>query len=96
MKLDNVCYWIEHKTYTADEIAVRPDHDLVAVHPFPNGNGRHARLMADLLIEQLGGEPFTWGGGSLKDVGELREAYIAALRQADNHNIDPLITFARS
>ena len=95
-KLDNVRYWKDNKTFPPDEIAIRLHHDLVAVHPFPNGNGRHARLMADLLIEQMGGQPFSWGGGSLKDVGELRQAYVSALRDADNHDIDPLLEFART
>ena len=93
--LDDVRYWIEYKTFPPDEIAIRFHHRLVAIHPFPNGNGRHARLAADLLIERLGGEPFTWGGGSLANVGELRARYVAALRAADNHNIAPLIKFAR-
>ena len=92
--LDDVRYWIEYKTFPPDEIAIRFHHRLVAIHPFPNGNGRHARLAADLLIERLGGEPFTWGGGSLANVGELRARYVAALR-ADDHNIAPLIKFAR-
>lgn len=88
-------YWTEHGSYPPDEIAVRLHHGLVAIHPFPNGNGRHARLMADLLIEELGGEPFTWGGGTLRDVGALRAGYIAALRAADNHDFAPLLAFAR-
>lgn len=94
---DNVRYWIEHETYPPDEIAVRLHHQLVSIHPFPNGNGRHSRLMADLLIETLGGEPFSWGGsGNLADTGELRTRYIAALKAADNHDIGPLLAFARS
>lgn len=93
---DDARYWVEHNTYSRDEIAVRLHHRLVAIHPFPNGNGRHARLMADLLIEKLGGEPFSWGGGSLADVGELRARYVAALQAADGHDIGPLIAFARS
>lgn len=93
---DDARYWVEHNTYRRDEIAVRLHHRLVAIHPFPNGNGRHARLMADLLIEKLGGEPFSWGGGSLADVGELRARYVAALQAADGHDIGPLIAFARS
>jgi Fic-DOC domain mobile mystery protein B len=96
MMFDDVRYWVDHQTYPPDEIAVRLHHRLVAIHPFPNGNGRHARLMADLLIERLGGQPFTWGGGSLHDIGELRRQYIDALRAADNHDIEPLIAFARS
>ncbi|MGJ4903150.1 mobile mystery protein B [Bradyrhizobium sp. HKCCYLS2058] len=94
--LDDVRFWVENKTYPPDEIAVRLHHRLVAIHPFPNGNGRHARLMADLLIERLGGEPFSWGGGSLADVGTLRARYVAALQAADNHDIGPLLEFARS
>jgi len=96
MMFDDLRFWVEHQTYPADETAVRLHHRLVAIHPFPNGNGRHARLMADLLIERLGGESFSWGGGSLADTGQLRAAYVKALRIADNHDIGPLLAFARS
>jgi Fic-DOC domain mobile mystery protein B len=89
-------YWIEHQSYPPDEIAVRLHHGIVAIHPFPNGNGRHARLMADLLIGKLGGEPFSWGGGTLRDIGTLRAAYIAALKAADAYDFAPLLDFARS
>lgn len=92
----DACYWVDHATYAPDEFAVRLHHRLVAIHPFPNGNGRHARMMADLLIEQLGGAPFTWGGGSIADTGTLRARYVAALKAADNHDIGPLLEFARS
>lgn len=94
--LDDVRYWIEHATYEPDEIAVRLHHGLVQIHPFPNGNGRHTRLMADLVVERMGGRAFTWGGGELADAGDLRERYIAALRRADQHAIEPLILFART
>jgi Fic-DOC domain mobile mystery protein B len=94
--LDDVKYWAEHQTFALDEIAVRLHHRLAEIHPFPNGNGRHARLMADLLIQQLGGQPFSWGSGSLKTVGELRKRYVEALKMADDHDINPLIQFARS
>jgi fido (protein-threonine AMPylation protein) len=66
------------------------------IHPFANGNGRHSRFMADLLVEKLGRPSFTWGGASLADEGALRARYIAALRSADNHEIEPLLAFARS
>lgn len=94
--LDDVRYWVEHNTYPDDEIAVRLHHRLTQIHAFPNGNGRHARMMADLLIERLGGKPFSWSGGSLVDVGTLREQYVAALKAADGHDIGPLMTFVRS
>jgi Fic-DOC domain mobile mystery protein B len=94
--IGDACYWIEHKTYPPDEIAVRFSHRLVAIHPFPNGNGRFSRLIGDLLAQQLEQEPFTWGRANLVDVGETRARYIEALRAADNHNIKPLLLFARS
>jgi Fic-DOC domain mobile mystery protein B len=93
---DDVRYWVEHQTYPPDEIAVRLHHRLTAIDPWPNGNGRHARLMADLLIQRLGGKVFTWGGRTLSDMGELRTRYVAALKSADNHDIGPLLEFARS
>lgn len=93
---DDARYWANNETYPPDEIAVRLHHRLVIIHPFPNGNGRHARLMADLLIERLGGSPFGWGGGRLADAGDLRRRYIDALRAADDHDMGPLLAFARS
>ena len=93
---DDARYWIEHETFPPDEIAVRLHHRLVAIHPFPNGNGRTTRLMGDLVVARLGCEPLTWGRQSLTDVSETRTRYIAALRAADNHDIGPLLEFARS
>ncbi|PZO00608.1 MAG: mobile mystery protein B [Hyphomicrobiales bacterium] len=93
---DDARFWVDNKTYAPDEIALRLHHRLVWIHPFPNGNGRHARLMADLLIERLGGAPFSWGDGGLAEVGALRRAYIDALQAGDRHDIAPLLAFARS
>ena len=94
--LDDTKACIEHETYPPDEIAVRFHHRLVQIHAFPNGNGRHARLMADLLVIRLGGERFSWGRKSLRDAGSVRQRYIAALQSADSHDIGPLLAFARS
>jgi Fic-DOC domain mobile mystery protein B len=94
--LDDVRFQVEHGSYPSDEIAVRFHHRLVAIHPFANGNGRHARLMADLLVERLGRPRFTWGSVNLVDAGETRQRYIAALQAADAHDIAPLLAFARS
>lgn len=79
-----------------DEIAMDFHHRLVAIHVFPNGNGRHARMAADLLAERLGRPPFTWGRANLVDPGEARAAYVAALKAADAHDLAPLVAFARS
>jgi Fic-DOC domain mobile mystery protein B len=94
--LDNVRYWIEHKTFPPDEIAVRFHHELVFIHPFPNGNGRWSRLMADILAIRLGQPRFSWGRSSLRAADKTRQAYIEALKAADNHDFTALIAFARS
>jgi Fic-DOC domain mobile mystery protein B len=94
--LDDTRLWVERTVFDPDELAVRFHHRLVAIHPFPNGNGRHARLMADLLVMRLGGERFSWGRESLRDAGAMRQRYIAALQAADNHDTGPLLAFARS
>lgn len=93
---DNARFWVESKTFGPDEIAVRLHHRLTQIHGFPNGNGRHARMMADLLIEKLGSEPFTWGSGSIQDTGTLRATYINALKAADDHDFRLLLKFARA
>ena len=95
--LDDCKFWIENKTYTNDELAIRFKHRLVSIHPFPNGNGRHSRLMADILItDGLGNSVFTWGNSPLVKPDDVRKNYISALKEADNGNIVPLINFARS
>lgn len=96
MLLDDVRFWIENATYPPDEIAVRFHHRLVWIHPFPNGNGRHARMAADLLAVALDRPCFTWGSANLVEAAKTRAAYVAALKAADNHDIAPLLAFARS
>jgi Fic-DOC domain mobile mystery protein B len=94
--LDDVRYWAEHKTYPPDEIAVRLHRDAVWIHPFPNGNGRWSRMMADVLVMRLNQPLFTWGGSALRAPDETRRVYIAALKAADNHDYSALIQFARA
>jgi Fic-DOC domain mobile mystery protein B len=95
--LADIAFQVEHKVDPVDQIAIRFHHRLVSIHPFPNGNGRHARLIADVLIEQLGAPPFSWGGtSSLVDASALRQQYIAALQQADRGDVGALLAFART
>jgi len=94
--IDDARYWVERATYPPDEIAVRFSHRLVAIHPFPNGNGRFSRLVGDLLAVRLGRRPFTWGRTNLLGAGETRARYVEALRAADKHDFGPLLLFARS
>ena len=94
---EDVTVWIESGGYPPDEIAARFHHRLVAIHLFPNGNGRHARTMTDLLLVQRLGQPrFSWGGGNLTDAGECRRRYIDALRAVDRSDYQPLMDFVRT
>jgi|SRR5579859_635440 len=94
--LGDARYWIENNTYSPDEIAIRFHHRLVFIHLFPNGNGRHARLVADVLAVRLGRPEFTWGAKDLIKPGEAREKYLQAVRAADADDLKPLLDFARS
>jgi Fic-DOC domain mobile mystery protein B len=95
--LDDLRYWHEHDTYPPDEIALRFKHRLVSIHCFANGNGRHSRLMADIIIEKIYQRPvFTWGVASVSGEGDVRTSYLRALKAADNGNYSLLLAFARS
>jgi Fic-DOC domain mobile mystery protein B len=94
--LENTRAQIAGKVAPIDGIAARFHHRLVWIHPFPNGNGRHARLLTDLLLAANGAAPFTWGRGDLEHAGETRERYLAALRAADARDLAPLLAFVRS
>ena len=92
----DIRFWIDNITFSLDEIAIRFHHRLVFIHPFPNGNGRHGRLMADVLVMRLGGVAFSWGSKDLVKPGEARDEYLKALRAADHDDIQPLLKFSRS
>jgi Fic-DOC domain mobile mystery protein B len=94
--LGDVRYWVEHQSFEPDEVAVRFHHRLVWIHPFANGNGRHARLIADVCLRRQGRPVFTWGGADILRAGDFRRRYIEALRAADKHDVQPLLVFARS
>ena len=93
--LDYVKFWINNHTYSPKEIAIRFHHRLVQIHPFPNGNGRISRLMADLLIKQFDLPALNWGSGSLTEISELRKEYITALRKADDGDYSFLLNFVK-
>ncbi|MDF3047899.1 MAG: mobile mystery protein [Candidatus Midichloriaceae bacterium] len=94
--LSDAIYWMQHKTYSMTELAIIFHHRLVKIHLFPNGNGRHARLCADVIIAKYGGKKLTWvGHSSLIKPDAIRKQYIASLREADQGNYDLLIAFAK-
>lgn len=95
--LGDVKYWLEHRTFSIEEITARFHHRLVWIHPFPNGNGRFSRLATDLLMRQYAGATFSWGQEHLGRMGEKRDSYIKSLRVADQyHDYVPLMRFMKS
>ncbi len=95
--LDDTRFWIENKVFEPDEIAMRFKHRLVSIHCFPNGNGRHSRVMADIVIQKLFDRPvFSWGAYNLSENSEIRSAYISTLKMADQGNYEDLLSFCRS
>jgi Fic-DOC domain mobile mystery protein B len=83
--------WIRKEVFPPDEAAIRLHHRLTQIHPFPNGNGRHARLWCDMLLHQIGRPAINWGGSNLDSPGAQRKAYIQALWSADEGNLQPLL-----
>jgi len=95
--LDDTVYWIENKSYPPEEIAIRFKHRIVSIHCFPNGNGRHSRMMADIMMESIfEKEMFTWHQSNMVKADLTRKEYIKSLIEADNGNINPLIEFAKN
>ena len=92
----NAAYWLKNKTYDTDECAVRFHHELLVIHAFPNGNGRHARLIADVVAVKCGLPAFSWGDKELTAPGEARTEYLSALRTADKGDFTALLKFARA
>lgn len=94
--LDDASYWFEKKAFNPDELAIRFKHRLVKIHCFPNGNGRHSRMMADMIISSaFGKEVFSWKLSNMVKPDKIRREYIDAIKEADAGNIEPLIQFAR-
>jgi Fic-DOC domain mobile mystery protein B len=96
--LGDVDFWIEQHTYVPLEICVRFHHRLVFIHPFVNGNGRHARLIAGALAESvgLGPDALSWGARSGAPATSARRQYLDALRTADTGDYTPLLSNAVS
>lgn len=95
--LDDTQFWIENNTFHPDEIAIRFKHRIVSIHCFSNGNGRHSRLMADILIEKIFKQAlFTWGMSDLSAENNARSNYLKAIKLADKHAYSELLKFARS
>ena len=93
--LDDARYWHEHEIFDLDRRAALIHYRLVFVHPFPNGNGRCTRLIADLYRVSVGAEPFSWSRDRLDIEGSARNDYIRALELVREDDGDALVAFAR-
>jgi Fic-DOC domain mobile mystery protein B len=94
--LDDAMYWITNDVFPPDEVAIRFKHKLVSIHCFPNGNGRHSRLMADIIIEKIYNQPvFTWGGANSSNENDIRDKYLRAIKAADKGEFSLLLEFVR-
>lgn len=97
MLCDDAIFWLTNETFPPKEIAIRFKHRLVSIHCFPNGNGRHSRLMADIIIEKIFKEPpFSWGASNLSKANDTRKAYLKAVKAADLNDYQPLLEFSCS
>jgi Fic-DOC domain mobile mystery protein B len=93
--LEDARYWAEHNTYPPLETAARFHYRLVYIHPFTNGNGRHARIMGDTFLKQVHDlPPIDWSNGyDLNRNNDGRNRYLSALREADAGNYTPLVDY---
>jgi Fic-DOC domain mobile mystery protein B len=95
--VEDSLYWVENGTYSEEEIAVLFKHRIVNIHCFANGNGRHSRLIADVIVSHIFGKPvFSWGRTNLVNKGNARTEYLTAIRAGDGGNIQPLVSFAKA
>ncbi len=87
-------FWLAESVYSVQESAIRLHHRMVVIHPFVNGNGRHARLLADVLLYNRDLPRIKWGGSELDTPGEARSNYLQALRAADQGGYAQLLSYA--
>lgn len=92
--LGNLSYQSENGR-SAHDVCTALHHCIAQIHPFPNGNGRHARLVARLLAQTMGLErsSLTWGSTEYADEDTRKAAYISSLRAADDGDFGPLKSF---
>lgn len=95
--LDDARFWYSDEVFTPEEFTIRLKHRLVMIHLFPNGNGRHSRLLADIIITKVFTLPvFSWGNKNLTTISDVRSQYISALKIADEGDYSELVKFSRS
>ncbi|MBI2609015.1 MAG: mobile mystery protein B [Deltaproteobacteria bacterium] len=93
---DDINVWPIEPEKQVIENAVKLHHRLTHIHPFKNGNGRHARLMANLYLYNHHLSLLPWGACPLNKKDATRKKYLIALKEADKGEFNKLIQFAKS
>ena len=84
---DDAVFWCEATVMTPKELAITFHHKLIQIHCYPNGNGRHGRIMADLIVEKLYEmKRLDWITEDMLHEGEARDIYIDAMKSADDNS----------
>jgi Fic-DOC domain mobile mystery protein B len=88
-------YWdSEQSKMPVFEIAARLQSHLTRIHPFKNGNGRHARLITDIFFHSRKMKLPRWPQIQRLSQGDrLRKDYVAAMKKADQEDYSGLIAF---
>lgn len=95
--IDDTNYWQENAIFTLEEIALRFHHKLVQIHVFNNGNGRHARLLADCFLKKNLKKIFDWDYNNvLHTKTKARTDYLNAMKKADNGDYTHLLNLFRT
>jgi Fic-DOC domain mobile mystery protein B len=89
--LDDLAAWQEHKSFSVIEQSVRLHHRAALIHPFRNGNGRWARMLANVWLKRWGYPPVKWPEQTIENESEIRKEYIAAVKNADRGDYDLLL-----
>ncbi len=88
---DDLAYWERDGTNVLER-ATRLHYRAVFIHPFQNGNGRWARMLANILLKRNDGSVTEWPDPELGDAASsIRGEYLTALQAADHGEIEPLM-----
>ncbi len=93
--MDDLTFWREKKEMEMIEQAARLHHRAVFIHPFLNGNGRWARLLANIFMKQSVDKLTIWPEETVGNASVIRDEYLAAVRLADGGDYKPLIDLHR-
>jgi Fic-DOC domain mobile mystery protein B len=88
--LDDLKCWLQHGTGLLDQ-AVMLHHRAVQIHPFRNGNGRWARMLANIWLRRHDHPPTEWPEETVGAQSTIRDEYIKAIRLADEGDYGPLM-----